>query len=69
MTRSIAFALLIAATVAACARQPVPPPAVAVESAAVPGFVAYCGPIWSVGKQGYIEIPCPPGSNYPGGGR
>ncbi|HYD08362.1 MAG TPA: hypothetical protein VEC60_21700 [Reyranella sp.] len=69
MTKSIAFATLIAATVAGCAKPPVPPPAVAVEPPAVSSFVPYCGPVWLVSKQGYVDIPCPPGSNYPGGGR
>ena len=26
------------------------------------GFIPYCGPIWSVDRQGYLYIPCPPGS-------
>ena len=68
MTRSIVFAGLLAAALAACARQPVPPPPVADSSVSslTSGFVPYCGPIWSVDKQGYLIIPCPPGSYYPG---
>jgi hypothetical protein len=67
MTRSIVFAGLLAAALAACAQQPVPPPAADSSLGSLTsGFESYCGPIWSVGKQGYVIIPCPPGSTYPG---
>jgi len=68
MTRSIVFAALLAAALAACAQQPVPPSAVADSSVSsmTSGFVPYCGPVWSVGKQGYLNIPCPSDSYYPG---
>jgi hypothetical protein len=66
MTRSIAVAALLAA-VSACAQPPVEPaPPVALVNPATAGFEAYCGPIWSVYRQGYQYIPCPPGSRYPG---
>jgi hypothetical protein len=67
MTRSIVFAALLVAVLAACAQQPVPPPAA--DSSVNPltsSFVPYCGPIWLIGGQGYRTIPCPPGSSYPG---
>ena len=69
MTRSIVLAALLGAALAACAQNPAPPPAVADSSvnSLISGFEPYCGPIWSVGKQGYVIIPCPPGSTYPGG--
>jgi hypothetical protein len=71
MTRSIVFAALLVAALAGCSRNT--PPPVAAEASVnslTSGFVPYCGPIWSVGKQGYVEIPCPPGINYhPGGAR
>lgn len=67
MTRSIVFAGLLAAALAACARQPAPPPPTdSALNSLTSGFVPYCGPIWSVDKQGYLVIPCPPDSNYPG---
>jgi hypothetical protein len=76
MTRSIALATLVAAALAGCAQKPAEPPPVAaaspaatspaVTSPAVTGFVPYCGPIWSVDRQGYVDIPCPAGSNYDG---
>jgi hypothetical protein len=72
MTKSILLAALLAATLGGCgwwhpeaAQPPAPPSATDVESLKS-GFVPYCGPLWSVPKQGYINIPCPPGSNYPG---
>lgn len=72
MTRSIVLAALLVAVLAGCAQNPAPPP-VAVAASPVTsltsGFEPYCGPTWSVGKQGYVMIPCPPGSTYPGGGR
>ena len=64
MTRSIAFAALLAAAVAACAQKPVAPPPVAAANLTPSGFIPYCGPVWSVGRQGYVEIPCPAGTNY-----
>jgi hypothetical protein len=68
MARSIVFAALLVGTLAACTQQPVPPPAVAADpvTSLTSAFVPYCGPIWSVDKQGYLIIPCPPGSYYPG---
>lgn len=67
MTRSIVLAALLGAALAACAQNPAPPAVVdnSVNSL-ISGFEPYCGPIWSVGKQGYVYIPCPPGSTYPG---
>jgi hypothetical protein len=65
MTRSIAVAALLAATVAACAQKPVEPPPVAAATPPAPAsFIPYCGPVWSVGRQGYIYIPCADGGNY-----
>jgi hypothetical protein len=65
MTRSIAFAALLAASVAACAQKPVEPaPPVAAANPTPTGFIPYCGPIWSVGRQGYVDIPCADGGNY-----
>jgi hypothetical protein len=68
MTRSIVFAALLVAALAACAQNPAPAPAVPDSSvnSLTSGFEPYCGPIWSVDKQGYVYIPCPPGSTYPG---
>jgi hypothetical protein len=71
MTRSIALATVLATALAGCAQKPAdaPPMAAANPAAAstpVTGFVPYCGPIWSVDRQGYVEIPCPAGSNYDG---
>ena len=66
MTRSIAFATLLAAALAGCAQKPADPPpvAAAAPAPAVTGFIPYCGPVWSDGRQGYVQIPCPPGTNY-----
>ena len=36
-------------------------------TAAPPTFVPYCGAVWNVDKQGYEDIPCPPGSGYASG--
>jgi hypothetical protein len=44
-----------------------PPPVAAADSTAL-NLVPYCGPIWLVGRQGYTDIPCPPGVNYLGAG-
>ena len=67
MTRSIVLAALLLMALAACAQPPAPPPASSPSLESLKSaFVPYCGPAWSVGKQGYILIPCPPGSNYPG---
>jgi len=69
MTKSIVFAALLVAALAACTRNPAPPPQPAADTSAsslISGFVPYCGPIWVVDKQGYVNIPCPPDSNYPG---
>jgi len=64
MTRSIAFAALLAA-VAGCAQKPAePPPVAAATPPLTSGFIPYCGPVWSVGRQGYVQIPCPAGTNY-----
>jgi len=64
------FAALVGAALAACAQNPAPAPAPAAPDSSVnsltSGFEPYCGPIWSVDKQGYVYIPCPPGSTYPG---
>ena len=65
MTKAIVVAILLVEALAACAQYPVQPPAVAADNL-TSGFVPYCGLIWSVGKQGYVDIPCPEGSNYPG---
>lgn len=73
MTKSILCALLLSATLSGCgwymrpeaAQPPAPAAATDVESLKS-SFVPYCGPVWSVGKQGYVIIPCPPDSNYPG---
>ena len=71
MTKSIVFSALLGLVLAlaACAQnQAVPPTATAAEttasSLATSGFVPYCGPIWSVERQGYLFIPCPPGIGY-----
>ena len=63
MTRSIALATLLAA-LAGCAQKPAEPPPVAAADAGVTGFISYCGPVWSVGRQGYVQVPCPAGTNY-----
>jgi hypothetical protein len=70
MTKSLFFAALLAASLGACGwisppASPTPTPDTTYTSL-TSGFVPYCGPVWSVGKQGYVFIPCPPGSNYPG---
>ena len=67
MTRSILLAALLAASLAACSRYSVAPHEPPVDSpvtSLTSGFVPYCGPIWSVDRQGYLIIPCPPGSNF-----
>ena len=67
MTRSIALATLLAAALAGCAQKPAEAPVAAANPAATAAsFVPYCGPIWSVDRQGYVEIPCPAGSDYDG---
>ena len=72
MTRSIAVAALLAAAVAACAQKPAEPPVAAaapaatVPAATVPaggGLLPYCGPVWSVERQGYVSMPCSGGTN------
>jgi len=55
MTRSIAFAALLAAALAGCAQKPAEPP----PAATVTSLVPYCGPVWSVSRQGYVQPPCP----------
>ena len=68
MTKSILAAALLAAALAACAQRPVPPAAADITvNSLTSGFVPYCGPTWSVGRQGYVSIPCPPGSGYESG--
>jgi hypothetical protein len=69
MTRSISFAALLVTAVAACAATRVEPPPVAAVEPVPLNFVPYCGQKWSVGAQGYIDIPCPPGVHYEGGGK
>lgn len=64
MTRSIAFATLLAAALAGCAQKPAEPPPVAAADPGVSSFISYCGPVWSIDRQGYIRIPCPAGTNY-----
>lgn len=70
MTRSVIFAGLLAVTLAACsqpqqaqnnmAAAPAPVAAAAPAAAAAPsGFLPYCGPVWSVPRQGYVNLPCP----------
>ena len=71
MTKSILFAALLAAALGGCSWLPRPPqppgPAGGTDLESLKAaFVPYCGPVWAVGKQGYVNIPCPPGSNYPG---
>jgi hypothetical protein len=65
--RMTALALLLA--VAGCARTPPPPPATpdTASDSLSSGFVPYCGQIYSADKQGYLDIPCPPGSGYASG--
>ena len=64
MTKSILAAALLAAVLAGCAQTAVPPPVAVdlVTSSPAGGFIPYCGPTWSVDRQGYLYIPCPPGS-------
>ena len=64
--KSAAVAVLLLAAVAACAQKPVEPPQpVAIASPPITAaFLPYCGPVWSVGRQGYVNIPCPPGTSY-----
>jgi hypothetical protein len=62
MTRSIAFATLLAAALAGCAQKPAEPP----PAATVTSLVPYCGPVWSVSRQGYVRIPCPGEPGYGG---
>jgi hypothetical protein len=68
MTRSIALATLLAATLAGCAQKPATPAAAAAPVAAADaggsGFISYCGPVWSIDRQGYVQVPCPAGTNY-----
>jgi hypothetical protein len=67
MTKSIAFTALLVG-LAGCARTPAPPPVPADQATALSSaFDPYCGPIWLVAKQGYVYLPCPPGSGYESG--
>jgi hypothetical protein len=70
MMKSIVFSALLGLVLglAACAQNQAPPPiaAASAPTSLVNGFVPYCGPIWSVERQGYLYIPCPPGSGYEG---
>jgi hypothetical protein len=65
--RMTTLALLLA--VAGCARTPSPPPSTpdAANESLSSSFVSYCGAIYSADKQGYLDIPCPPGSGYASG--
>ncbi|HEY4170652.1 MAG TPA: hypothetical protein VGM96_27910 [Reyranella sp.] len=73
MRKSILLAVLLAVPLGGCgwfsrpeAAQP-PAPASATDIEALKSaFVPYCGPVWPDRKQGYINIPCPAGSNYLG---
>jgi hypothetical protein len=65
VTRSIAFAALLVVAVSGCVETPVQPSPPPVAFVPAP-FVPYCGQIWKVAGQGYIDIPCPPGINYAG---
>jgi hypothetical protein len=68
MTKSMLAAALLAAALAACSQSPAPPPLSSdTANAAAGSFVPYCGPTWSVARQGYVHIPCPPGSGYESG--
>ena len=67
MTKPILIAALLAAALAACAQPPAPTSTDTAANSLTSGFVPYCGPVWSVGKQGYVHIPCPPGSDYESG--
>lgn len=62
--KSIAVAVLVVAAVGACAQKPVEPAPVAAANPVPPAFAPYCGPVWSVARQGYVNIPCAPGTNY-----
>ena len=62
MTRSILLVTLVMA-LSGCARYSVAPHSDTVVAFA-PGFVPYCGPVWVVDRQGYMDIPCPPGSSW-----
>jgi hypothetical protein len=66
MTKSIALAALLV-VLAACARPPAPPVANLDNYALAGAFDPYCGPIWLVDRQGYVYLPCPPGSGYESG--
>lgn len=68
MARSTVLIVLLGAGLAGCSQGAAVPPSPAETSldSLKSAFVPYCGPVWSVGKQGYVYIPCPPGSNYPG---
>ena len=65
MAKSILFAVPLVVALAGCAQftalRPAPPPPADGPAAFVPGFTPYCGPTWSVDKQGYVDIPCPGG--------
>ena len=75
MTRSILLAVPLVMTLGACAqlafwdRTPAPAPATAPAPAPdnttsfSSAFVPYCGPYWRVDRQGYVDIPCSPGSS------
>jgi hypothetical protein len=66
----ILLAALLAGALAACAQNTVQPPAAAdvpAVNSLTSGFEPYCGPVWLVGRQGYVIIPCPPGSGYASG--
>jgi hypothetical protein len=62
--KSVAVAVLLLAAVAACGQQPVEPTPVAAVNPAIRAFQPYCGPVWSVPRQGYVNIPCPTGTSY-----
>ena len=73
MTKSILSAVLLSTMLSGCgwyfrpeAAQPQAPAAATDVESLKSSFVPYCGPLWSVGKQGYVILPCPPGSDYPG---
>ena len=73
MTKSILLVALLAIPLGGCgwyfrpeaAHPPGPPSATDLEPLKS-AFVPYCGPVWSVPRQGYVNIPCPPDSNYLG---
>ena len=73
MKKSILLAILLSATLGGCGwyirpegPQPAAPANTVDVEALKSAFVPYCGPVWPDRKQGYINIPCPPGSNYLG---